>query len=939
VLADESLKRLLEIANNRALLPLLIRQVKDAGVIPFVGAGLSASYQLPQWRSLLENLATDPATRADVDRMLGDGEYEAAADLLMTVKGPRLFQIAFRHQFDVPIDVTMKTAVTSLVRMRRGPIITTNFDRVLEAVFIASGCPLDVVVGERPEQTREVMQFQTDALLKVHGDIHDPADRVLTKDEYDANYSRWLRVLLKNVATRSLLFLGCSLNKDRPMTALAELVSEKHVQTEHFALLSALESETEMRERSRQLAERQHILVIWYPRGEHTYVKAILDHIADELAPELRRNFRLAKRPLFRDVPEGRLDLFGRNSDELVELVSTLPVVVIEGNRGVGKTAFALQVLRRFMDRDTFGGLAWITASTRKEELQLSHVLDAISIAIDYPFKAQTRLEEKEGLLRKELDEVRNLSCLLLLDNYETVADPNIDAFVFDPNRRPRNLSVLLTSTGRLVRPGIRAFPLDELDRPSAIAMFRERCTRDGLPQEGDEDLARLYDVVGGNPLAIEWIVGQMREGEHLSDLVSELRHGKAEILTRVFQHSWDRLEANERRVLEAMTLFIRPALHDSLIAASGLGDEAFRASLKALTRLYLVKTLKLHDNSNLQLTGRRYFVHPFTRDFLQGQLGSGTCELYARAVAFYHVYVPERGGTPEREEAADIAQLNGERENILGVLDGCHRCNKLEPAYRLVLQMARWLFIESHWDDLERYGQRAVDDAIKLGDAHSAARILTEVGRTCAYRSEFSRAEQAFDRAQALAATPPSDGWAIAYVGHHRGEALIRQRRFAEADSILTSSLDGFQQLGSRRPTIGVRYRRALLALETRQFSQAKDLASRGVEDTVEEKWARLEGFNRRILGEVAVHESAFAEAEFQYRRALELVPRSDMRIQALIELSLAVLEHRTGRFDAARSRAARALVHFEKLRMPTEADVARRLAAGLPPSAAPMH
>jgi tetratricopeptide (TPR) repeat protein len=610
---------------------------------------------------------------------------------------------------------------------------------------------------------------------------------------------------------------------------------------------------------------------------------------------------------------------------------------VVEGNRGIGKTAFALQALRRFMDRDTFGGLVWITAAARKEQLQLSHVLDAISLAIDYPFKAQTRSDEKESLLRKELDDVRNVRCLLLLDNFETVADRDVDAFVFDPQRRPRNLSVLLTSTGRVIRPGVRAFPLDELDQDSAIAMFRERCTRDGLPQESQAQLVRLYEVVGGNPLALEWIIGQMREGDDLVDLITELRGGKAEILSRVFQHSWDRLGPNEHSVLEAITIFIRPALHESLVAAAGLDDESFRASLKLLSRLYLVKSLKLHEGSNSQLVGRRYFVHPFTRDFLQGQLGPGACALYSRAMAFYRAYVPERGGTPEREETADIAQLNGERENILGVLDGNYACNGAQPGYGLVLQMARWLFIESHWDDLERYGSRAVADATRMGDAHVAARILAEVGRTYAYRSDFERATDAFERAQALAATPPPDGWALAYIDHHRGEALMRQRRFDEAHPVLAQSLEGFQRLESKRSIIGVRYRMALLAYETQQFERAKSLASRGVEDTIVERWARLEGFNRRILGDLAVRECAFAEAEFQYRRALELVPRSDMRIQALLELSLAVLEQRASRLEAARARAGRALVHFEKLRMPSEAEAARRLAAGLVPDAAP--
>jgi hypothetical protein len=67
--------------------------------------------------------------------------------------------------------------------------------------------------------------------------------------------------------------------------------------------------------------------------------------------------------------------------------------------------------------------------------------------------------------------------------------------------------------------------------------------------------------------------------------------------------------------------------------------------------------------------------------------------------------------------------------------------------------------------------------------------------------------------------------------------------------------------------------------------------------------------------------------QAQLQYEGALKLVPQSDMRIHALIELSLARLDYKARRNEDATKRAASAQSHFEKIGMRAEADEARKL------------
>ena len=68
------LPAILELGDNKTLLPNLIREFQKIGVVPFVGAGLSAPYNLPQWSELIQSLATDEKTRTRVKDLLAPNE-------------------------------------------------------------------------------------------------------------------------------------------------------------------------------------------------------------------------------------------------------------------------------------------------------------------------------------------------------------------------------------------------------------------------------------------------------------------------------------------------------------------------------------------------------------------------------------------------------------------------------------------------------------------------------------------------------------------------------------------------------------------------------------------------------------------------------------------------------------------------------------------------
>jgi hypothetical protein len=108
-------------------------------------------------------------------------------------------------------------------------------------------------------------------LLRLHGEGEGPDGRVLTTAEYDAAYGTdgvLPDILSAIVGLRSLLFLGCSLQMDRTVSALRTLRARAVVQPpRHFAFLPY--PSADQRKQRRQLLSEAEIHPIYYPANNH----------------------------------------------------------------------------------------------------------------------------------------------------------------------------------------------------------------------------------------------------------------------------------------------------------------------------------------------------------------------------------------------------------------------------------------------------------------------------------------------------------------------------------------------------------------------------------------------------------------------------------------------------------------------------------------------
>jgi hypothetical protein len=288
----------LERCNEQAL-ALIERQGRTVlGLVPFVGAGLSTAFGFSDWRNLLLG-NTPPKARPEVQRLLDASDYEGAAEKLLETLGADGFQnmVAVAAGDRTIDEQRLRNGTMALLPLLGvGPVITTNFDRLLEAAFAANGQPFESVVsGPRPDLIVDALHGNRHVLIKLHGDWQDRVGRTFARSDYDANYGdaqpEIKRTLLQSVqrllfSGRSLLFIGSSLGADRTVEVLRQ-VQQEAAGVRHFAIMTVPNDSKSLHEKEQQLRQLG-VMPLWYhaadAEGHELAVRRLLEEVVERIA-------------------------------------------------------------------------------------------------------------------------------------------------------------------------------------------------------------------------------------------------------------------------------------------------------------------------------------------------------------------------------------------------------------------------------------------------------------------------------------------------------------------------------------------------------------------------------------------------------------------------------------------------------------------------------
>ena len=277
---EDRLAEILNDATNKQRFDELSSAVKAERVVPFIGSGLSGPSGMPLWSSFLRQIRkSSTLPEAELEKLLGLGQFEAAASALLSKMPVHLFNERLEQTFRVHSDSEIIGAVHFVPEIFNETIVTTNFDDILEVIHRSAATPFDEILnGNSIAQFRQLRGKGRRCLLKIHGDHENPIGRVLTTAEYDAAYGPGClaRIELEHLfSSEPLLFMGCSLQADRTMILLQEVVASDNGTPRKYAFMKRPSDDVMWIEREHFLTERK-IFPIWY-KGDHDQsVEALL---------------------------------------------------------------------------------------------------------------------------------------------------------------------------------------------------------------------------------------------------------------------------------------------------------------------------------------------------------------------------------------------------------------------------------------------------------------------------------------------------------------------------------------------------------------------------------------------------------------------------------------------------------------------------------------
>ena len=516
-------------------------------------------------------------------------------------------------------------------------------------------------------------------------------------------------------------------------------------------------------------------------------------------------------------LPADTLDFTGRDTQaaELTGYVrehtdAGVPVVVLSGQAGVGKTCLAVHAAHRLRSDFPDGILFADLMGFGRRPVAPAAALDRFLRALGVTACPQDE-DERSALLRSLLAGKR---VLLVLDNATDAAQVR-PLLPGSPGS-----AALVTSRNRLAGPaGARLVELDVLPAEEALALLTRSIGSDRV----DADPAGAETVVracGRLPLAVRIAGARLASRPHWSvrDLAERLAERRrtldelriADLDVRVsIALSHANLSRHQAGALRALSVLEAPDF--GLDCASALLGTVSAATDRTLEEL-------LDMNLLTEVGPGRYGMHDLLRAFLQEQ--PEDTEARTERIAGLHALLdhliertqslmgplllrapdvplpPPPGTTPTPRE-----WLGVEHRTIVEAVEqvGTEPLLPARLAATLTELMIRALVLVGAWDDLRRCGESTLAAALRDDDAHSEGIARSTLALVEIQRRQLDAAEAHLARAAELAAGE-HDRAGEATIRLYQGTLWGARANTGAAIAGFTAALDIFTELSMNR-------------------------------------------------------------------------------------------------------------------------------------------
>ena len=677
----------------------------------------------------------------------------------------------------------------------------------------------------------------------------------------------------------------------------------------HASLVAELErlvAEEPLRERLwRQLvlalyhSQRQAEALVAYNRARTLLSESFgLDPSEELRALEravLRQELALAASAVERhNLPAPVTSFVGREHelDDIAELLRVHRLLTLTGVGGAGKTRLALEAATRQIGAWTGG--VWLVDLTAHADPSAA----ASAVAGVLGVRERPDVSALDGLV----EHLRSEELLILLDNCEHLAGA-CGELVHEVLRTSPSVRVLATSRMPLGAPGEVDYAVDPLPTPSddlpgdevaefaSVRLFLERgrAVRRDLAATATEmtTVGRICRELDGLPLAIELAAARAKAlsvediAGRLDDRFRFLRSWRRlatprhQTLRATIDWSYELLEANERELLAALSVFAGGFTLDPVAAVCADGDSVRAEELVSRlveSSLIVAETRNGATRYRLLETIREYAAERLTSPGRRDELHRSHAEHFLEIAE--HARTEDPVGKPEALET-----LDRERDNLHAAMRWTLAASS-ELAVPLAAALWRYWLIRGY----RRRGLEWLEHALTLPTgAPSPPRAIALAGAALLARllGDFTRAE------------------ALAHEGVALGRAVGQPRALTVSLNVLTT-----------------------LAARAGDFDRARGNCEESVAVARAAGDVRLEALALFILAEGFLHGGRYADVRDVGGRALSLARTvGDNEVIAIVLARLGVAAAHERRQEEASEHLAEAVEHSRALGFPETA------------------
>jgi hypothetical protein len=516
--------------------PVLVERFANGNGTIFVGSGISSGSGMPLWGELIEPLRQDLGIDAD-----SSANYLEIADFYETLYGRSELENYLRRMLgDVRFQLTRTHELIVGLPVQR--IYTTNFDDLLEQASHKNGLNRTVISNASQVGLSDTSKL---SIVKLHGDLNDPASLVFTASDYYSYFTKNPAVadLLKvELQTRTVLFLGYSFSDFDLGMILGKVALQSGATRPLLFSLQLRPTELATAALKRRGVKAIPIDATAGEPEASDKIEAWLRSFAQALHKyERRRHF--FRKTDFRvgdnyGVPQHKRWPVRTKTLARIErgLRSEFPVVVVKGEPGIGKTQLvasavteALKSRSHLLTDEVYECVIWIRADSGENDS--GHTLDRILRAISSSIQATAVPPPKHVSndagddTRRELVKKHEINRLLQQEKVLVVIDDlersnsselvRIQEWLESRRDFANPKSKIIVTSRTLVLPGF-AVEVGPLSRTEAQEVADEyagaiklRMPAEMLLGSGSIMLCRrIYGL--GNPQAIKLLLGLM---------------------------------------------------------------------------------------------------------------------------------------------------------------------------------------------------------------------------------------------------------------------------------------------------------------------------------------------------------------------------------------------------------------------------------------------